>query len=148
MRSVMHYNDIISRIRRYIYLYMAIVYQHDKRHNVTYVYYSESYYDKEKKQSRSKRTLIGRLDPESKEIVPVRKSKRSKPLPIDILDQLDKENQKEEIHEPSNDQITVLKMQMHHLQEEIENEKRNTQREQEKIATLISKLEHVLEEYK
>lgn len=49
---------------------MAIVKQLDKRSGITYVYESTSYWDKEKQQPRSKRTLIGRLDPETGEIVP------------------------------------------------------------------------------
>lgn len=49
---------------------MAIIYQHDKRTDITYAYDSKSYYDKEKKCSRAKRTLIGRVDPVTGEIVP------------------------------------------------------------------------------
>ena len=49
---------------------MAIIKQRDKRSGITYVYESVSYWDKEKKQPRSKRTLIGRLDPETGEVVP------------------------------------------------------------------------------
>ena len=48
----------------------AIVYQTDKRSGITYAYESVSYWDKEKKQSRARRTLIGRVDPESGSIVP------------------------------------------------------------------------------
>lgn len=48
---------------------MSIVYNKDKRSGITYAYESMSYWDKEKKQSRSKRTLIGRVDPETGEIV-------------------------------------------------------------------------------
>ncbi len=48
----------------------AIIYQKDKRSGITYVYESISRWDKEKKQSRAKRTLIGRLDEEKGEIVP------------------------------------------------------------------------------
>ena len=40
----------------------AIVYQTDKRSGITYAYESISFWDKDKKQSRSKRTLIGRVD--------------------------------------------------------------------------------------
>ena len=36
----------------------------------TYVYESESYWDKEKKQPRSRRRLIGKIDEETGEIVP------------------------------------------------------------------------------
>ena len=49
---------------------MATVFQADKRSGITYAYESISTWDKEKKQSRSKRTLIGRLDEETGEIVP------------------------------------------------------------------------------
>ncbi|WP_366921547.1 IS1634 family transposase [Metallumcola ferriviriculae] len=48
----------------------AIVYQTDKRSGITYAYESVSYWDKDKQQSRAKRTLIGRVDSETKEIVP------------------------------------------------------------------------------
>lgn len=48
---------------------MSIVYNTDKRSGITYAYESKSYWDKEKKQSRSKRTLIGRVDPETGEIL-------------------------------------------------------------------------------
>jgi transposase len=51
----------------------AIVYQTDKRTGITYAYQSISHWDKEKKQSRAKRTLIGRVDPISGEVVPTRK---------------------------------------------------------------------------
>ena len=49
---------------------MAIIYQHDKRSNITYAYESHSYWDKEKKMTRAKRTLIGRVNAETGEIVP------------------------------------------------------------------------------
>ena len=49
---------------------MAIIKNKDKRSGITYVYESKSYWDKEKKQSRSRRTLIGRLDDETGEVIP------------------------------------------------------------------------------
>lgn len=49
---------------------MAIIKQFDKRSGITYVYDSKSFYDKEKKCSRAKRTLIGKVDPDTGEIVP------------------------------------------------------------------------------
>jgi hypothetical protein len=61
---------------------MAIIYQHDKRSGITYAYESHSYWDKEKKMSRARRTLIGRVDKETGEILPTdgrgRKSKAEK----------------------------------------------------------------------
>ena len=62
---------------------MAVLFQKDKRSGITYAYNSISWWDKEKKQSRSKRTLIGRLDKETGEIVPtdgrMKKPKAPKP---------------------------------------------------------------------
>ena len=48
---------------------MAIIKQFDKRPDITYVYDSKSYYDKEKKCSRAKRTLIGKIDPNTGEMI-------------------------------------------------------------------------------
>ena len=48
---------------------MSIVYQTDKKSGITYAYESKAYWDSEKKQSRSKRTLIGRVAPETDEII-------------------------------------------------------------------------------
>jgi transposase len=47
----------------------AIIHHTDKRSGITYAYESISYWDKEKRQSRAKRTLIGRVDKETGEIV-------------------------------------------------------------------------------
>lgn len=49
---------------------MGIVYQKDSRTGITYVYESKAVWNKELKQSRAKRRLIGKLDPETGEIVP------------------------------------------------------------------------------
>jgi len=53
----------------------AIVYQTNKKSGVTYAYESISYWDKQKQQSRAKRKCIGRVDPETKKIVPTLKKK-------------------------------------------------------------------------
>ena len=49
---------------------MAIVKQYHKDSDTTYVYESTSYWDAEKGQSRSKRKVIGKVDPVTGEIVP------------------------------------------------------------------------------
>ena len=48
---------------------MSIVHVKNKRNGVTYVYESEGYWDKEKQQSRSCRTCIGKLDPCTSELI-------------------------------------------------------------------------------
>ena len=57
---------------------MAIVKVHNKARNITYVYESVSYWDKDLKQPRSHRKLIGRLDPDTGEVVPT--GKRTKAI--------------------------------------------------------------------
>lgn len=48
----------------------SIIKRLDKRTGITYVYESTSYWDKEKKQPRSTRVLIGKLDPDTGKVVP------------------------------------------------------------------------------
>lgn len=54
---------------------MAIVHVKNKKNGVTYVYESNNYWDKEKKQSRSTRVCIGKLDPNTGEIIPSKRLK-------------------------------------------------------------------------
>ena len=49
---------------------MSIVKQFDKRSGITYLYDCKSYRDKVTKKPRSKRSLIGRLDPETGQVIP------------------------------------------------------------------------------
>ncbi len=52
---------------------MAILDIHNKKRGVTYVYDSRSYWDKELRQPRSRRRLLGRRDPDTGELVPTRR---------------------------------------------------------------------------
>ncbi len=67
---------------------MGIVYQKNKKTGITYVYKNEAYWDKEKQQSRAKRTLIGKLNTSTGEIVPTRSYRKDsilkKPGPVPI----------------------------------------------------------------
>lgn len=47
----------------------SIVFQVDKKTGTKYAYESVSYWDKEKQQPRSKRKYIGKVDPETGEII-------------------------------------------------------------------------------
>lgn len=60
---------------------MAIIKQYHKDTDTTYVYESTSYWDPDKKQSRSKRKCIGKIDPATGEIVPTGKRGRKKKEP-------------------------------------------------------------------
>ncbi len=48
----------------------SVIKQLNKQTGITYVYESESYWDKAKKQPRSRRKLIGKIDEKTGEIVP------------------------------------------------------------------------------
>jgi predicted RNase H-like nuclease (RuvC/YqgF family) len=50
----------------------SIVYQIDKKTGAKYAFESISYWDKDKKQPRSKRKYLGKVDPETGEIIPSR----------------------------------------------------------------------------
>ena len=60
----------IIRIFSYVLKVKLTIKQKDTRTGITYVYESISAWDKEKKQSRSKRKLLGRFDEETGEIIP------------------------------------------------------------------------------
>jgi hypothetical protein len=70
----------------------AIVYQANKKTGVTYAYKSISFWDKDKQQSRAKRKCIGRVDPETQQIIPTRQKRspaiekkiRCGPVPITL----------------------------------------------------------------
>ena len=57
---------------------MSIIKQYHKDTDTTYVYESESYWDPELKQARSKRHCIGKIDTETGEMVPTGKRGRKK----------------------------------------------------------------------
>ena len=97
---------------------MAIIKQFDKRSGITYVYDSKSYYDKEKKCSRAKRTLIGKLDPNTGEIIPTdgrKKGAKSKPSTTSSPE-IDKDKHIQELV----DENRQLKLQISALKKEIE----------------------------
>lgn len=57
---------------------VGIIYQTNKDTGITYAYQNKAFWDKEKQQSRAKRTLIGKVDPVTGEIVPTRPYKSKK----------------------------------------------------------------------
>lgn len=57
---------------------MSISKSYNKQNGVTYVYeVLENHWDKEKKRPQSKRKLIGKIDPDTGEIVPTSRKKKS-----------------------------------------------------------------------
>lgn len=62
----------------------CIVYQTDKKTGIQYAYESVSYWDADKKQPRSKRKYLGRVDPETGEIIAKKAKKKKADAPEDI----------------------------------------------------------------
>ena len=98
---------------------MAIIKQFDKRSGITYVYDSKSYYDKEKKCSRAKRTLIGKLDPETGEIIPTDgRNKGAKSKPDSNVPEVNKDKRIQELEDENRQlklQITALKKELNRI---------------------------------
>lgn len=59
---------------------MGIIYWTNKQTGITYAYKNEAYWDKTKKQSRAKRTLLGKVDPKTGEITKTRTYKKKPKL--------------------------------------------------------------------
>ena len=96
---------------------MAIIKQFDKRSGITYVYDSKSYYDKEKKCSRAKRTLIGKLDSETGEIIPTDgRNKGAKSKPESSSPEINRDKRIQELK----DENRQLKLQISALKKELE----------------------------
>lgn len=57
---------------------MAIIRQTNKKTGITYVIDSESYWDKEKQQPRSRRKIIGKIDPVTGDVVPTNRHQKRK----------------------------------------------------------------------
>lgn len=75
---------------------MGIIYHTNKQTGITYAYENKAHWDKKKKQSRAKRTLLGKVDPATGKIVPTRPYKKRQsstskeplkpgPLPITMM---------------------------------------------------------------
>ena len=54
---------------------MSITKSTNKKTGITYVFESHSYWDKEKKAPRNTKKIIGKIDPETGEMVPTRRRK-------------------------------------------------------------------------
>lgn len=100
---------------------MAIIKQFDKRSGITYVYESKSYYDKERKCSRAKRTLIGKLDPESGEIIPTDgRNKGAKSATRSIIPNVNKDRHIQELEEENRQlrlQVSAMRKELERMKE-------------------------------
>lgn len=107
---------------------MAIIKQYHKDTDTTYVYESASYWDADKQQSRSKRKLLGKLDPETGEVIPTgSRGRKHKETPVLSDNRIDAEvrEKDERIREltialaQKDAEIIRLEQKNHRLQETI-----------------------------
>lgn len=108
---------------------MAIVKMKNKVTGITYVYESVSYWDKEKKQPRNKKKLIGKIDPITGEVVSTHKKKQDTALALD-----DEERKKYA------DEISSLNLKITQQQSEIDKLKKTNQ-------ALINQLKNLVNQY-
>ena len=111
---------------------MSIIKQYHKDTGITYVYESESYWDKEKKQPRSRRKLIGKLDDETGEIIPTGKKNAPKKEDNMKIDASVREN-------------TMLRQKLKQLEKELTSEKERTCKAEAENQILRNKLDKIRE---
>jgi hypothetical protein len=119
---------------------MARIEHYDKRVGITYVYESESYYDNEKHQSRSKRKLIGKIDPETGEMVST--GKKGRPSKNTTLKE--GENNYQKLYEGSLKEIRKKEAHVFELEEKLREKDTSLQNYRsivQKISNLCSALE-------
>lgn len=118
---------------------MARIKQYNRATDTVYVFESESYWDPEKKQSRSRRRCIGKIDKETGELVPTGgRGRKKKPAPvrIELSGEEELKNEvarlKEDLEEKDR-QLTALRQRIRRLEEE-NMTLRRTGEEAEKLA--------------
>ena len=129
---------------------MAIVKQYHPASNTTYVYESFSFWDPEKKQSRAKRRLIGKLDPDTGEIVPTGKPGRPKNTSAAAKrSSKDQPSEKSADLDGKDEQILQLRQTIQSLDKKIidlEAENRQLRAATEKILSLSSQIQSAIKE--
>ncbi|UNT95674.1 hypothetical protein [Allobaculum mucilyticum] len=91
---------------------MSIIKLTNKKTGVVYVYESFSYWDPQKKQPRNKRKLIGKIDPETGDIVPT--GKRGRPSKAAADPQTG-----EAIPQSEREELQMLRQRVLHLNKEL-----------------------------
>ena len=123
---------------------MAIVQQYRKDTDTTYVYESESYWVPELKQSRSRRKLLGKLDPATGEIIPCgkrgpkKKSSETGEEQVSASEYTKLRGQ----YEQSQTEATKLRLSLTEMEKELSDLRRQNQR----MASTIQKIRGLIAE--
>ena len=124
---------------------MAIVKQYHKDTDTTYVYESESYWDPEKKQSRSRRKVIGKIDPSTGEIIPTGKRGRKKKEPDVSVISSGRDDLAEisSLYAASQEKIRSQAERIHSLEQELKDMQRRNERLIAQIRRADSSLQQI-----
>ena len=115
---------------------MAIIKQYHKDTDTTYVYESESYWDPELKHARSKRHCIGKIDPDTGEIIPTGKRGKKSSRKKDDVDP-GEYSKLIEINEDAKKQILSLTAKVDALEKELAMESKKTQALENKLQKIV-----------
>ena len=123
---------------------MAIIQQYHKDTDTTYVYESESYWVPELGQSRSRRKLLGKLDPATGEVVPCGKRGPKKKKPEDGGEQVSvsEYTKLRGQYEQSQTEATKLRLSLTEMEKELSDLRRQNQR----MASTIQKIRGLIAE--
>ena len=121
--------------------YMAIIQQFHKDTNTTYVYESESYWDPEKRQSRSRRKCIGKIDPETGEMIPTGKRGRAK-NPQNENTETSESSKLQALLQSAQEEILSLKTENAELKAALKKE----QHEHQVLVDAFQKIQNILKE--
>ena len=123
---------------------MAIIQQYNKASNTTYVYKSESYWVPELGQSRSKRKLLGKLDPATGEIVPCGKRGPKKKESKDNGEQIPASDYTKlrEQYEQLQAETTALRLSLNEMEKEVSDLRKQNQR----MKNIIQKIRGLIAE--
>ncbi len=123
---------------------MAIIQQYHKDTDTTYVYESESYWVPELGQSRSRRKLLGKLDPTTGEIVPCGKRGPKKKQAEHSEEQVSANEYSKLLgqYEQSQTEATKLRLSLTEMEKELSDLRKQNQR----MANTIQKIRGLIAE--
>lgn len=127
---------------------MSIVLQHDSRANVTYAYHNTVIWDKVQKKSSTSRILIGKVDPETGEVVKTSGNRRKKQIDDKTIDSEIAEFNKK-VREKKNMEEALLSgnsLEIMHLKEELARIQHKFKQVSQIMLSATSQIRQILED--
>ena len=127
---------------------MSIVLQHDSRANVTYAYHNTVIWDKVQKKSSTSRILIGKVDPETGEVVKTSGNRRKKQIDDKTIDSEIAEFNKK-VREKKNMEEALLSgniLEIMHLKEELARIQHKYKQVSQIMLSATSQIRQILED--